>query len=926
MSREWAGGFLCRCRARVAGAMVAAVLLAVVLPPLPLSAAVSFGPTPLAGWSTNGTVYAVEIHGDTVYLGGRFTAVSAPGGGASQPRVNVAAISLSTGQILPFRADTNNDVRAITTDGATVWIGGLFSTVGGAYQRRVAAVDAVTGARRAAFHPDPSAILYALDYSEAEDALYIGGAFTAVDGVVAERIAKLDPDTGTPDPAFQGRASATVRGVVVDADGGEVWVAGTFTAIAGTTRRYLAALDADTGSAVGPALALVDAPLLAVDVTPDGTTVFGAVAGLQNRAQAWNTSTGARRWFQQAMGDAQAVTYHSGTLYFGFHEGFAGDTRVRLLAADALTGVLDPSFRPVIDSFLGVWALDAAAGGLAAGGTFTTVNSVRTRGVAVFPPLVAVDTTPPSAPGVPHVGTPTATSLTLAWAPALDDVAVTGYRLLRDGVEIATTTVPSFTDTGLAPSTPYSYSVSAFDAAGNAGPSIGAVISTAADVTPPTAPGGLAASDVAADSVSLAWIGAADDVGVSGYEVIRDGAVVATVTATSYVDGGLSPDTGYVYSVRAFDGAGNVGPAAVDVVVTTLGPPDVVAPGAPGTPEVVAIGVTEASLVWAEATDDVGVTGYEVARDDQIVAVTSAPLLVDGGLEPGSSYQYAVRAFDAAGNRGPWSESVVAVTGPDVTAPSVPTDLAVTAVTGVSVDLAWSASVDDVAVAGYRVIRDGTPVGDTAVATFTDNALAPGATFAYQVVAIDAAGNESAPSAPLEVTTPGSDIGLIGAGSVWRYLDNGSNQGTAWRQPGFADAAWASGPAELGYGDGDEATVVASGPVGNFHITTYFRHAFVVASPGAITALELSIRRDDGAVVYLNGVEVVRTNMPTGTIGHLTRAPSGVNGTAERVWHSFAIPASRLVAGTNVVAVEVHQNAPNSSDVTFDLELIANPG
>ena len=107
---------------------------------------------------------------------------------------------------------------------------------------------------------------------------------------------------------------------------------------------------------------------------------------------------------------------------------------------------------------------------------------------------------------------------------------------------------------------------------------------------------------------------------------------------------------------------------------------------------------------------------------------------------------------------------------------------------------------------------------------------------------------------------------VVPAGSTWRYLDNGSNQGTAWRATAFNDTTWAQGPAQLGYGDGDEATVVSFGPSATAkYRTTYFRRQFTVT--GTVAApVTLQLLRDDGAVVYLNGAEVVRSNMPTGTI------------------------------------------------------------
>jgi hypothetical protein len=166
---------------------------------------------------------------------------------------------------------------------------------------------------------------------------------------------------------------------------------------------------------------------------------------------------------------------------------------------------------------------------------------------------------------------------------------------------------------------------------------------------------------------------------------------------------------------------------------------------------------------------------------------------------------------------------------------------------------------------------------------------------------------------------------LVPAGATWKYLDTGADLGTAWRSNAFDDSAWASGPAQLGYGDGDEATTVNGGPVGNRSITTYFRHAFTVSSPAAYKMLDLRLLRDDGAVVYLNGQEVVRNNMPGGTITAGTTASVAVGGADESLWYQYAISSTQLVAGTNVLAVEVHQAGPTSSDISFDLSLTGTP-
>jgi hypothetical protein len=165
---------------------------------------------------------------------------------------------------------------------------------------------------------------------------------------------------------------------------------------------------------------------------------------------------------------------------------------------------------------------------------------------------------------------------------------------------------------------------------------------------------------------------------------------------------------------------------------------------------------------------------------------------------------------------------------------------------------------------------------------------------------------------------------LVAAGSTWRYLDDGSNQGTAWAASGYNDSAWPTGQAQLGYGDGDEATVIGyGGNAGAKNITTYFRRTFSVLDPSSVGSLALRILSDDGAVVYVNGSEVFRTNMPAGGIASTTLASSTLFDAAESTFVSASINPSLLVAGSNVIAVEVHQSDPTSSDLSFDLELSA---
>lgn len=165
---------------------------------------------------------------------------------------------------------------------------------------------------------------------------------------------------------------------------------------------------------------------------------------------------------------------------------------------------------------------------------------------------------------------------------------------------------------------------------------------------------------------------------------------------------------------------------------------------------------------------------------------------------------------------------------------------------------------------------------------------------------------------------------LIPIGAEWKYLDDGTNQENLWKEAEFDDSSWKSGNAELGYGDGGEATIVSYGPDSHRkYITTYFRKDFFIEDVSSYKNLTLKIQRDDGAVVYINGTEVYRSNMPSGNINYKTLASRSVRGTEETSYEKEIIDAGALQNGRNVVAVEIHQAKASSSDISFNLQLIA---
>lgn len=361
-------------------------VVAVVIRPLPAHAQVSFGGTPLAGWRTNGTAYAVKVAGGRVYVGGTFSQVIAPDG-TVVARANLAAFNVATGTLdVAFRADTNGIVRALVSDGTTVWAGGNFTTVGGASRNRIAAVDASTGALRP-FVAQANSLVYALDLRAGQ--LFVGGTFSTVNRTARNRAAALNPTTGAVG-AFAPRLNGTVRAIRANPAGTVVYLGGDFSAINEQAHNGLAAVSGTTGEPFGLVFANTYIPTLGLDMNEDGTRLFAAVGGQGNQVAAYNPTSGARTWWRRADGDVQAVAYHNGTVYWGFHEGFEADTTLRMLASDAVTGEIDSGMRPTFDRFWGVWSLSASDEGLAVGGEFDRVTGVRATGVATFPPRAVV--------------------------------------------------------------------------------------------------------------------------------------------------------------------------------------------------------------------------------------------------------------------------------------------------------------------------------------------------------------------------------------------------------------------------------------------------------------------------------------------------------------------------------------------------------
>ena len=341
-----------------------------------------------------------------------------------------------------------------------------------------------------------------------------------------------------------------------------------------------------------------------------------------------------------------------------------------------------------------------------------------------------------------------------SWSPSTTVTASPDYLSLAPG---ASATI-SLTGSGLSTTTAGSYSIGGVfrsDAlgVGDAAVSLGYQISGAADAVAPTTPGGLGATALGSAAVRLSWTPSTDNVGVIGYRVTRTGGGMYTTDTSSFVDGGLSPQSSYTYSVQAFDLQGNLSPAAT-VSVTTPARTEYTSPTAPVV--TATAGDHSLNVSWTPSTDNTGVAYYRVY-----------PCLVPGCTVPGSARSFTVTglptrteydlqlvAVDGDGNSSSFAKGLYPVytAAEGTTAPSQPQHLISTSGSYGHVTLSWAPSTDDRGVAAYDVFRNNRLVAQVTSTTYTDT-LVLGAT-EYYVQAVDTDGSLSAPSARVWFPAP----------------------------------------------------------------------------------------------------------------------------------------------------------------------------
>ena len=325
----------------------------------------------------------------------------------------------------------------------------------------------------------------------------------------------------------------------------------------------------------------------------------------------------------------------------------------------------------------------------------------------------------------------------ISWTAATDNVGVTGYVVSIDGNKTTLGAVTSYIDPTLGVGS-HTISVQAFDAAPNYS-TAATIVYNNADTVKPTQPGLLSMAAAGGNNFTLSWGASTDNVAVTGYRLIVDGAapvtLAATATSTTLT---LSPNVTHNFSVVAFDAAGNTSSSALKTWIN-----DTLPPKAPGSFVMTHSGSTF-TLGWTASTDNVGVAAYRLTINNgtPIQLAANATSYV-AAVTANTQYTYSLVAADAAGNA---SSAVTATEYYDTLAPTIPTNLTFTKVNTNPNDfnftITWGASTDNVAVAGYNVIVDGVTHSSTATSYAT--ILVPNTNHVVSVVAKDAAGNVSA--------------------------------------------------------------------------------------------------------------------------------------------------------------------------------------
>ncbi|MBG0818251.1 fibronectin type III domain-containing protein [Planomonospora sp. ID82291] len=433
---------------------------------------------------------------------------------------------------------------------------------------------------------------------------------------------------------------------------------------------------------------------------------------------------------------------------------------------------------------------------------------------------VHLDATPPSQPGRLRLTGMSATSATVAWDAASDAGGVTGYGVFLDGARLGSDQAArSRTLTGLSLGRQYTVDVDATDASGNRSTKATLTFTVVPDIAAPTSPPGLKITSTGAGSFAIAWQPASDDNAVAGYGTYLNGTKHGgDIDALTKSFTGLTAGATYTVAVDAVDLHGN---RSIKAQRSVEASPDTAPPTAPGDLRTVSVSGVSIALAWDASSDNIDVAGYGVWLDDVKQADIPGLYYRFNGLAEGTTYTFAVDAYDAAGNRSPKAElSVLAER--ETVPPTEPAFVAQTESTHSSVTISWEESTDNDQVIGYDVLVNGVRRGHTAQTTFVIGDLAADTTYLVAVRAVDRSGNTSqlveidALTDPPPYMPVASPVYLLGSW-VGNVVDE---DGVTWTVED--EDGWSSSPPVRPVGgdnDGDDGGFAGSGLYGPRVIT-----------------------------------------------------------------------------------------------------------
>ncbi len=265
----------------------------------------------------------------------------------------------------------------------------------------------------------------------------------------------------------------------------------------------------------------------------------------------------------------------------------------------------------------------------------------------------------------------TVSASTTVTATATDNVGVAKVVFLLNNAVVSTDTSSPYSyqlDTTPFANGTYTLAARAYDAAGNSSGDQRTITIQNGDTQAPSTPANVKATPVSNSQIDLSWSASTDNIGVSGYVIMRNGSPLITVgTVTNYSDNNLTANTAYSYQILAKDAAGNTSPASPAVQATTTNPADTQAPSVPANLTATAVSESQINLSWTASTDNIGVSGYEIYRQTGIspaqkIATVTQTTFGDTTLIANTSYTYTVKARDAAGNTSAPSSGATATT------------------------------------------------------------------------------------------------------------------------------------------------------------------------------------------------------------------------------------------------------------------------